>query len=128
MKRRIVNTNIRFQMDREDDLRAWTHLQNMDRTRYKSYTRAVVAAVNDYFDRQGKLETDPFLESREREDAFLQRMVETLERSLGPILPLAAILQGGIVQNNAAQPSILSHDGHENQEMEKMALDFVESL
>lgn len=52
MSRQIINTNIRLNLEREEDRRAWNYLQGMDRKQYKSYTRAVVAAINDYFGRQ----------------------------------------------------------------------------
>ena len=42
----------------------------MDREKYKSYTRAVVVALNDYFSREYRNEADPYLETREKEDAF----------------------------------------------------------
>ena len=51
----------------------------MDRKKYKSYTRAVVVALNDYFSREYRNEADPYLETREKEDAFLER-VETAIR------------------------------------------------
>lgn len=51
MNRRIINTNIRLNLEQEEDRRAWEYLQGMDRKQYKSYTRAVVAAINDYFGR-----------------------------------------------------------------------------
>ena len=128
MSREIVNINIRFHMDRDDDRRAWEYLQNMDRNLFKSYTRAVVSAVNEYFDRQKRLTADPFLESREKEDAFLQRIADTVERSLGPIIPLVTILQGGIVSRPAAPSPTVSFDEPDKQEMEDTALDFINSF
>ena len=56
--RKIINTNIRFNLENEADRKAWEHLRSMDRRKYKSYTKAVVAALNDYFDRQDRLATD----------------------------------------------------------------------
>jgi predicted NBD/HSP70 family sugar kinase len=44
--------------------------------------KAVVAAVNDYFERQERLTADPYLESREKEDAFLQRVMEAVATGL----------------------------------------------
>ena len=70
--KRIVNTNIRFDMSRKEDRQAYEYLRNMDRTKYKSYTRAVVAALNDFFSRQERIRADPFLETREKEDRFLR--------------------------------------------------------
>ena len=36
----------------KQDRKAWEYLQTMDRQKYKSYTKAVVAALNDYFERE----------------------------------------------------------------------------
>ena len=70
-ERKIINTNIRLNLLDEADRQAWEYLQTMNRKKYKSYTRAVVAAVNDYFGREYEKEEDPYLETREKEDAFL---------------------------------------------------------
>lgn len=76
--KRIVNTNIRFDLSREDDRQAYEYLRCMDRTKFKSYTRAVVAAINDFFSRQEKIQADPFLETREKEDRFLEKVLDTI--------------------------------------------------
>ena len=73
-KKRIINTNIRLNLCDEQDRQAWEYLQTMDRKKYKSYTRAVVAALNDYFSREYRNEADPYLETREKEDDFLERV------------------------------------------------------
>ena len=62
MDRTTINTNIRLNLNSPEDRQAWEHLQNMDRKKYKSYSRAVVAAINDYFARQERLANDPFWE------------------------------------------------------------------
>lgn len=80
--KRIVNTNIRFDLSREDDRQAYEHLRNMDRKWYKSYTRAVVAALNDFFSQQKK-QADPFLETREKEDRFLRHVLDTIKDGIG---------------------------------------------
>ena len=73
MNRKIINTNIRFNLDKEDERKAYEYLQSMDRKQYKSYTKAVVIAINEYFERQQRLEADSYLETREKEDMFLKR-------------------------------------------------------
>ncbi len=52
----IINTNIRLNLCDEQDRQAWEYLQTMDREKYKSYTRAVVVALNDYFSREHRNE------------------------------------------------------------------------
>lgn len=49
MERTTINTNIRLNLNRPDDRQAWEYLQTLDRKKYKSYSRAIVAAINDYF-------------------------------------------------------------------------------
>lgn len=87
-ERKIINTNIRLNLLEESDRKAWEHLQNMDRKEYKSYSRAVVAALNDYFDRKEKLEEDPYLETREKEDVFLDSLLSKFEKRLENAVPL----------------------------------------
>jgi len=64
----------------------------MDKKQYRSYSKAIVAAVNDYFGRQEQLAADPYLETREKEDAFLQRIESTICNALrfAPV-PMAAV-------------------------------------
>jgi len=60
---RIFTTTLRLNLDNEEDRRAWEYLQHRDRKQYRSYSSAVVAAVNDHFSRQEKFAADPFLEN-----------------------------------------------------------------
>ena len=61
----------------------------MDRKQHKTYTKAAVSAINDYFERQAKVQADPYLETREKEDAFLQRVVEAVQEGARETLPQA---------------------------------------
>ena len=54
----------------------WTKKQ------YRSYSKAIVTAINDHFERQEQLASDPYLETREKEDAFLRRVTEAIEQGL----------------------------------------------
>ena len=45
----------------------------MDKQKYRSYREAIVIAINDYFARQ---------EQTVKEQAFLDRVVDTIQRSL----------------------------------------------
>jgi len=80
--KRIFTTTLRLNLADEDDRRAFEHLRRMDKKQYRSYSKAVVAAVNDHFERRQRLGADPYLETREKEDAFLRRVTETIEKSL----------------------------------------------
>lgn len=80
--RKIINTNIRFDLKREDDRQAYEYLRCMDRKKFKSYTRAVVASLNNFFSRQEKRQTDPYLETREKENRFLRQVLDTISEGI----------------------------------------------
>lgn len=88
-ERMIINTNIRLNLCEEQDRQAWEYLQTMDREKYKSYTKAVVAALNDYFSRMYRNEADPYLETREKEDAFLERVETAIREGVKESVPMA---------------------------------------
>lgn len=78
----IYTTTLRLNLSDEDDCRAYEHLQRMDKKQYRSYSKAIVTAINDHFERQARLASDPYLEIREKEDAFLRRVTEAIEQGL----------------------------------------------
>ncbi len=80
--KRIINTNIRFDLKREDDRQAYEYLRRMDRKQFKSYPRAVVASINDFFSRREKRQADPYLETREKEDRFLRQVLDTISEGV----------------------------------------------
>ena len=88
-ERKIINTNIRLNLCDEQDRKAWEYLQTMDREKYKSYTRAVVVALNDYFSREYRNEADPYLETREKEDAFQERVETAIRDGVKESVPMA---------------------------------------
>lgn len=125
MSKQKINTNIRLNLDREADRKAWEYLRNMDRKKYKSYSRAIVTAVNDYFDRQERMKKDHYLETREKEDAFLDKVLTTIEQGLkasssnNTIANLLQLL-------NAEQPKTELADNTD--EYADTALDFADSF
>jgi len=128
-KGRIVSTNIRFDLGCKADRMAWEHLQRRDKQEHRSYSKAVVAAVNDYFDRRERMNSDPYLETREKEDAFLQRVLETIRDGLDHRAPVSVsdvLLQ--LLQ--AVQPQAVPEreTQGEQQEADDMALDFVDGF
>ncbi len=82
------NHNIRFNMEKEDECRAWELLHSPKvRQMFKSQNKFVIEAVNDYYDRCVAKGNDPYLETREKEDAFAERIVEVVERKVMSNLP-----------------------------------------
>ena len=47
----------------------------------------MVAAINDYYERHLAEQTDPYLESREKEDAFADRIVYAVEKKVLANIP-----------------------------------------
>ena len=95
----IFPTTLRFHLNKEEDRAALAYLQGTGKAVYGSYSKAVIAAVNDHFGRMERLSTDPYLETREKEDAFLRRVQETIQRELqasavANLAGLAALLRG----------------------------------
>ena len=93
---------------------------------YKSYSRAVVAALNDYFGRQERLADDPYWETREKEDAFLLRVQKIIQHSLqasstGNISGLATLLHG-------VQPVATSEQTDDAKDDLDTAMDFINRL
>lgn len=55
---------------------------------FKSQNKFVIEAVNDYYDRCVAIGNDPYLETREKEDAFAERIVEAVEKKVMSNLPM----------------------------------------
>ena len=129
MGKGIVSTNLRLNLEKEADRRAWEYLQRLDRKTHKSYSHAVITAINDFFGRQERLLNDPYLETREKEDAFLQRVLETITKgvqeaaALGMTGEMRPSLQGITATNTASEPS-----DAEKEKSIKDALAFCESF
>ena len=117
----IVSTNLRFNLDREDDRRAWEQLQKMDRREYRSYSRAAITAINDFFDRQAHRD-DPYLETRAKEDAFLKRILDTIELGIRNAAPISIL---SLAQNIQPQTTPTQEDTSEDM---AAAMDFIESF
>ena len=96
MTKHYRNHNIRFNMT-DEGRRAGVgnalHSAEVEQD-FKSQNAFVVAAINDYYERHLAKKNDPYLESREKEDAFADRLVQTVEQKLLSNLPaLAAMYQ-----------------------------------
>ena len=73
---------VRFRMDQEQDCRAYAFLMNEGKGVHRSISRAVVAAVDGFFSRQDQVRNDPYLETREKENAFLTKIEQTVRDSI----------------------------------------------
>ena len=106
----IKNVKIRFNLNNENDRKAYEYLQGADH----SYSKAVISAICS------------FLELSERtasENAFLERVITTIREETTKINPLGGLLQ--FVQTPSAQtPTEKENDA----ETEEAVLDFLDSF
>ena len=88
MSENIRSTNLRFNLDKDLQNRAWQYLQTMDRQHFKSYSNVIAVALVDYFDRYYRRQDDPYLETREREEQFVNQIVSSVESAMEKTLPV----------------------------------------
>lgn len=85
------NHNIRFNMEKEEERRAWELLHSVEVDQhFKSLNRFVIEAINDYYDRKEALYDDPYLETREKKDAFVDRIADMVEQKVLCNIPALA--------------------------------------
>ena len=88
----IHNRNVRFYEEKEADRRAWEILHSEEVKAFPSQNDFIIQAVNDFYDRHLAISDDPYLETREKEDAFADRIVEKVEQKvLGNLSQLIGI-------------------------------------
>lgn len=104
----IRSTNLRFNLKKETQRRAWEYLQTMNKAEFKSYSHAIALAVVDYFDRYYKTQDDPYFETREREERFISQIVNGVQTAMEKTLPvfLAGCLAGASTAAPAAASTI----------------------
>ena len=126
----IRSTSLRLNLDKPEHKQAWDYLQALDDTEFKSYTSAIVTAVNDYFGRYFRRKDDPYLETREREEKFVAEIVAAVERSAEKSLPsfLAACIAKILNSNetfNAPGQNFTTSANPENIDISDVDLDFI---
>lgn len=83
----IKSLCIRFNLLKNKDKSAWDILHELDKKKWKLYSNAVIIAVTDFFDRQSKTESDPYFETREREERFVSEIVSAVEKAVNKEIP-----------------------------------------
>lgn len=100
MSENIRSTNLRFNLDKDVQKRAWQYLQTMDKKKFKSYSQIIAISLVDYFERYYKKLDDPYLETREREERFVEQIVTAVENAMNQTLPVyLAGCMAGIAQS-----------------------------
>ena len=88
MSENIRSTNLRFNLEKDTQKRAWQYLQNMDKQQFKSYSNVIAVALVDYFVRYYRSQDDPYFETREREERFVNQIVFAVESAMEKTLPV----------------------------------------
>ena len=104
----IKNMKIRFNLNKENDRKAYEYLQNAE----KSYSKAVISAICEYLELSERTAT---------EDAFLERVITTIKEELAKTNPFG-LLQ--LVQTPSAQTTTEK----ENTETEEAVMDFLDNF
>lgn len=83
----IKSLCIRFNLLKDRDKYVWEILHSLDKKKWKSYSNAVILSVIDFFNRQEKIENDPYFETREREEKFVSEIVAAVEKAVKAKIP-----------------------------------------
>lgn len=120
----VRTTNLRFNLGKEPQRKAWQYLQTMDKSVFKSYSQVVATAVVDYFDRYYQTQDDPYLETRAREEQFVQQIVDAVRDALRETMPVfLAGCMTGMAQNHAAvSPQLIKEPVKDSSPSPKCAL------
>ncbi|MBR1393594.1 MAG: adenylate cyclase [Ruminococcus sp.] len=124
----IKCTTLRFNLDKPLDRQAWDYLQSTDKDEFKSYSQAVAVAVTEYFENYYRLKDDPYLETREREERFVEQIVAAVKSAVEKVLPsfLAACFTKMVMPYNAAAPTInITNTNENNASANDIDFDFV---
>ena len=104
----IKNMKIRFNLNNENDRKAYGYLQSAE----KSYSKAVISAICEYLELSERMAT---------EDAFLERIIATIKEESAKNNPFG-LLQ--LVQTPSAQTTTEK----ENTETEEAVMDFLDNF
>ena len=88
MSQNIRSTNVRFNLDKDLQNKAWQYLQTMDKQKFKSYSNVIAVSLVDYFDRYYRNQNDPYFETREREEKFVDQIITAVEHAMEKTLPV----------------------------------------
>ena len=106
----IKNVKIRFNLNNENDRKAYYYLQGTE----KSYSKAVISAICEYLG---------LSERTEAEDAFLERVIATIKEELAKTNPL-----GGLLQLVQTPPTQIPAETENKAETEETVMDFMDSF
>ena len=105
----IKNVKIRFNLDKENDRKAYEYLQGADH----SYSKAVVSAICEYLELSERTAT---------EDAFLERVITTIKEELAKANPF------GLLQLMQTPPAQIPAEKENKSETEETVMDFMDNF
>ena len=106
----VKNLKIRFNLDKENDRKAYEYLRGADH----SYSKAVISAICEYMDLSERLAT---------EDAFRERIISTIREEVSKSNPFGGLLQ--LVQTPPAQ---IPSEKETKAETEETVMDFMDNF
>ena len=106
----VKNIKIRFNLDKENDRKAYEYLQDAER----SYSKAVISAICEYLGLSERTAT---------EDAFLERVITTIKEELAKANPFGSLLQ--LVQTPPAQ---IPAEKENKAKTEETVMDFMDNF
>lgn len=72
-------------------MQAWSLLHSDEvKNGFKSQNEFIICAINDYYERYVQKKDDPYLETREKENAFVERIVSQVTEKILTNLPTLA--------------------------------------
>ena len=105
----IKNVKIRFNLNNENDRKAYDYLQDAE----KSYSKAVISAICEYLGLSERTAT---------EDAFRERIIATIREEVSKSNPFGGLLQ--LVQT----PLVPIPTEKKNTENEETVMDFMDNF
>ena len=84
----IKNHNFRFNVEKEMDKKAWDIVHSDEvSNEFKSQNEFVIRAIIDFYEKYIRMKEDPYFESREKEDEFINRIVVAVEQKVLSNIP-----------------------------------------
>ena len=119
----MKNHNIRFNPSKEDELKVWEKLHSKEvEQMFKSKNSFVLQAINYYYDRCVAMNDDPYLETREKEDAFVDRIANMVDQKVLCNIPALAgmyLMQQQAFVSASMQSGITPVMPQRNQQMQE---------
>lgn len=117
------NHNIRFNLSKEEEQLAWEKLHSKEvEQMFKSKNSFVLQAINYYYDRCLATRDDPYLETREKEEAFVDRIADMVDQKVLCNIPALAgiyLMQQQAFVSASIQSGITPVMSQMNQQMQE---------